>query len=143
MRNKLMKDTILVTLNQYQKHLVVDLLKENGVEVECDNTLASNFLKIRVRIKTDSEGKEIIPYEKIYTVIMKDMEDIHLTISLEVFADLSELVNKPTRYLDPLYDALVPKVFDVSRSETEIFLKKSGEVILQLPYDWMIDRDAI
>lgn len=142
MRNKLMKDTILVTLNQYQKHLVVDLLKENGVEVEYDNTLASNILKIQVRIKTDSEGKEIIPYEKIYTLIMKDMEDIHLTISLEVFTDISALVNKSTRYFDPLYDALVPKVFDVSRSETEILLKKNGEVILQLPYDWMIDRDA-
>lgn len=131
-----MKDTILVTLNQYQKHLITDLLKDNGVEVEYDNSILDNIFIIRVRIKTDDNGNEVVPYEKIYTLILKDMGEMELSVSLEVFDDVLALVNKPTRYLDPLYAALVPKVFDVSRSQTDILLKKNNEILFQLPYNW-------
>lgn len=132
-----MKDTIFITLDQYQKHLITDLLKDNGVEVQYDETVAPDAFNLTVRIKTDSEGKEIIPYEKIYTLIVKDMKDMHLALPLEVFSDLSILINEPTRYLDPLYYAFVSHPFSISRSEIDILLNKNNEMLLALPYTWV------
>lgn len=132
-----MKDTIFITLNQYQKHLITDLLEENGVEVRYDDAIMPNVFNVMVRIKTDSEGKEISPYEKIHTLSMTDMGGMDLSLSLEVFSDLSILINDPCKYLDPLYYAFVSHPFSVSRSETHVILNKNNEILLALPYRWI------
>jgi len=119
-------DTISIPMNQYNKHLLINLLEDSGIEVLFDETINSNGFSIQTHLISE------VPEIKIgWTVLLKDVADCEFCMSMEAALDIQKMINEgygPFKNNNTLYK------IDLELSNNEIILRKNGESIMILPY---------
>lgn len=120
-----MNGIIYIRVTQYQKHLIKDLLEDNGISVIYDETLDSKIVHIQY---TTTHRDQFDQYVKV-----KDLGDAEFFCTLEFFTDIQKMINGDINFDDLNCKIEKDKIY-LGRSELSILLHRNGEVLVKLPY---------
>ncbi len=117
MKNK----NIYVRITQYQKHLIKDLLEENGISVSFDETITPSDL---ILFQYNNS--------KIQEVKLNNFSDAEIRVTPEAFIDIEKMVNGDIK---DFCGIISDKVY-LSMAETNIILHKNGKILMAMPFSY-------
>lgn len=115
-----------IRVTQYQKHLIKDLLEDNGISVIYDESMHSDTLNVNY-------GPP--PHNSVISVTIRDLADSEFRFTFEALRLFQKEINGDIDSYCLESKIEKDKIY-LGRSELSIFLHRNAEILIKMPYSY-------